>query len=82
MEQNIGQMVAGRIQPEELGIEDVREGGKWMPVARVRLGEGQTDPVVSKARGDDGIFVNVILIVVSDELVPEGLAKDQPDKTR
>ena len=75
-------MVAGRIQPEELKVQHVRKRGERMPVARVWLSESQTDPVHRKARGDDRTFVNVILVVVSYELVLEGLAKDQPDKTR
>jgi hypothetical protein len=82
MEKDTRKMVAAGIEAEELKIQHVRERGKRMPVSRVGLSEGQADAIERKARGHDRTFINVILIVISDELVPKGLAKDQPDKTR
>ena len=82
MKQDAGKMMPGRIQPVELRIEHVGKRGERMPVASLRLSESGVNAGKRKARDNNRIFVNVILIVVRDELVPEGLAKDQPDQAR
>jgi hypothetical protein len=53
-----------------------------VPVPRLRLGKSCPDAVGRETRDDDGILVNVILIVVGYELMAQGLAKNEPDKTR
>jgi hypothetical protein len=49
-----------------------------MPVASVTVSEGPRDTGNSQARGNRRIFVNVAVVVVVNELVPERLAEDQP----
>ena len=79
MEQDIGEMMPRRIQAVELAVQHVGQGGQGMPVDPMPLGEGLDNPVPTEPPGDGGILVNVNIIVVVDELMVQGLAKDGPD---
>ena len=77
MEKNINLMVCSGIKPEELTIQHVRKPGKWMPVTCNTGSKGPLHSRPGQAVLDDGIFINVSLIVVIDEIVSEHLAKTQ-----
>ena len=51
-----------------------------MPVVGMHMSEGPLNPVEGEAVRDPWILVDVVIVVVVDELVPEGLAEDGPDK--
>ena len=53
-----------------------------MPVLRVDMGECPANTCDAKAAGYLGIFIDVPRIVVVNELVPEGLAKNNPCECR
>lgn len=49
-----------------------------MPVTGVAVSEGPGHARNSQSRRDGRIFVNVSVVVVVNELMPEGLAENQP----
>ena len=53
-----------------------------MPVVGMRMGEGPSNPLEGETARDPWIFVDVLKVVQVDELVPKGLAEDNPDNCR
>ena len=45
----------------------------------MHMGEGPSNPLQAEAVRDPWILVNILIVVVVDELVPERLAEDNPD---
>ena len=81
MQQHVRQMMSPRPETVEFAIQHVRNRGQRMPVVGMHMREGPLHPVESKAARDPWIFVHVLVIIVVDELVPEGLAEDDPDNS-
>ena len=81
MQQDVCQMMSPRLETEKLTIQHVRNRGKRMPVVRMHMSEGPLNPVEGEAVCDPWILVNVLIVVVIDKLVPEGLAEDDPDNS-
>ena len=52
-----------------------------MPVVSMDMRESPLNPIKGETVRDSWIFVNVLIIVIVDELVPKGLAKDDPDNS-
>ena len=82
MEQDIRPMMPPRLESVELTIQHVRQEGEGMPVIDRNSAEGPLNSISGQARGDPRILVNVIIVVVVDEVMPQGLAKDDPDDQR
>ena len=49
-----------------------------MPVSRVWVGKGTDYPINSQAPCDQGIIVNVDMVIEVDKIMPHRLTKDQP----
>ena len=81
MQQHIRQMMSPWLETVKLTIQHVRNGGQRMPVVSVHMRESPLNPVQGETVHDPWIFGNVLIVVVVDELVPEGLAKDDPDNS-
>src|SRR5438477_13090314 len=79
MQQDIRQMMSLRLETVKLTIQHVRDGGKGMPVISMHMGEGPLNPLEGETVRDPWIFVYVLIVIVVDELVPNGLAEDDPD---
>src|ERR1700736_4868551 len=71
-------MVTGWIESEYLAIDHVRDSRERMPVLRVRLSKRRDKAVPRQAGADFAIFVNVVLVVVINELVLQGLTENGP----
>ena len=69
MKDQIGDVVAGRVQPVELAVCGVREPGQRMPIAGVSACKSPFYRRPSKTTLDKRILVNVKLVVKIDELV-------------
>src|SRR5205085_8425742 len=82
MQQHVRQMMSPRLETIKLTIQHVRNSGQRMPVVGMHMGEGPLNPVNGETIRDPWIFVNVLIVVVVDELVPKGLAEDDPDNSR
>ena len=67
------------MQAVKLTIQHVRNRSEWMPVAGMHMGERPFDPAWRKAICDPGILDDVTLIVVTQKVMPERLAKSDPD---
>src|SRR5689334_2478919 len=74
-------MMSPRLETIQLTIHHVRNGRNRVPVVGVHMGEGPSNSSETKAIGDPRIIVNILIIVVINELVPERLAKHNPDNT-
>src|SRR5438552_13205562 len=79
MQQDIRQMMSPRLETVELTIQHVRNGSQRMPVVRMHMGEGPLNPLEGETVRDPWILVYVLIVVVVDKLVPNGLAEDDPD---
>lgn len=53
-----------------------------MPVVRMTVRERPNDSVEGKPTHRFGVLINISVVVIVDELVPERLAKDQPRDCR
>src|SRR4051794_34526901 len=73
-------MMSPRLETVKLTIQHMGNGGERMPIVCVHMSEGPPDPVEGKTVRDRWILVNVVIVIVVDELVPKGLAKNDPDK--
>ena len=79
MQQDVRQMMSPRLEAVKLTIQHVRNGGKRMPVVSMHMGEGPLHPVEAKTAPDSRISENIGIVIVVDELVPQSLAKNDPD---
>src|SRR5436190_2272291 len=79
MQQDVRHMMSPRLETVKLTIQHVRNGGKRMPVGRMHMSEGPSNPLQGETVRDPWIFENVIKVVQVDEVVPKGLAEDNPD---
>src|ERR1700686_1172351 len=78
MQKNIRKMMSARFQPVELAIQHMRDGRQRMPVLGMNMCEGPRDTRDSETACYFRILIDVVLIIVVNELVPERLAKNQP----
>ena len=79
MEKNVGEMVSTGLQPKELAIEHVRDGGKWNPIANVTLSKRRADSAQRQTADDFRPILYVGVIIVPNKLMIEGLAENNPD---
>ena len=75
-------MMSPGLEPVELTIQHMRDGGEWLPVASAEMSEGPLHIIKSKTAGYSWIGINVGTIVVIHELVMKGSAKRNPDHDR
>ena len=78
VEHQVGQMMARRLQTEELAIQHMGDPGQRVPVAGVHMGKRPNDSIQFEAAGDRRVFEDVIAVVEINELVVNRLAKDEP----
>ena len=71
-------MMAAGLQPEQLAIEHVRNRRQWVPVARVCVRERPGNVPEVNSAGDDGVFIDVNVIVEINEIVSERLTEQGP----
>ena len=69
VKQHVDEMVRAGVEAEEFAVRHVREPGERMPVARVTGGERPFDSRPRQSFLHDGIFRDVILIVVIHKTV-------------
>src|SRR5205809_397596 len=81
MQQDVRQMMSPWLETVKLTIKHVRNGGQRMPVVSMHMRESPLNPVNRETVRDSWIFVDVLIVVVVDELVPKGLAEDDPDNS-
>src|SRR5436189_1356189 len=79
MQQDVGHMMSPGLDSVKLTIQHVRNGGKRMPVVSMHMGEGPLYPFNGETVRNPRILVNVLIVVIVDELMPKGLAEDDPD---
>lgn len=63
----------------DLTIEHMRNAGERMPVGSMHVSESPLDPVESETFGDPWILANILVVIVIDELMSEGLTENDPD---
>ena len=74
-------MMSPRLETVELTIQHVRNGRERMPVVSMHMSERPLNPVECETVRYRWILVNIVIVVVVHELVPEGLAEDNPDNS-
>ncbi len=67
MQQNIGGVVAGRVELKKLAIQSVGKPGHRMPVGRVVGGESPRDRIPGEPRLNVDVVSNIGVVVVIDE---------------
>jgi hypothetical protein len=82
MQQDVGQVVSGWVKAIKLAIQHVRERGNRVPVIGVDVRKRPDDISEAQARLNRGIGIDIILVVVIDEVMPERLAKNGPGNQR
>ena len=80
MQQNVREMMAARLEIENLAIDHVRDERERMPVARLNIDERPGETVKRYPLRHQRVSVNVGLVVVVHEIVAERLAEDDPDE--
>src|SRR5690242_7388404 len=75
---DVAEMMSGGFQPVKLTIEHVRDPGERMPIGRVSLSERPTNPGQAYPTANLRIFVDVVVVIVIDEIVREGLPENRP----
>src|SRR5436190_6418441 len=72
-------MMIARLLSVKATIQHVRNRRKRMPVGSMHMCEGPSNPLEGETVRDLRIFENVLKVVQVDEVVPKGLAEDDPD---
>ena len=78
MQQHIGEVMAAGLEPEQLGVEHVRNRRERMPVSRMRMGKRDEYAGERKSSVDDRVLININIIVEIDEIVPQCLTENEP----
>ena len=79
MKQDIGQMMAARMQTVELAVQHARDGRHGQPLATsIDMGEYPDNPMQVDPLGNRGVVVNINVVVVVDEIVAQGLPENGP----
>ena len=78
MQEDIYEVVPARFETEKLTIQHVRKCCERMPVTSVIVRKCPADAVKRQTAADNWIVINVSSIIVINEIVLEGLPKDQP----
>ena len=76
MKQDIAQVVAPRLKTVDLAVKHVRDCRQWVPVIRMDMRESPLNPLPTQTSSDARVLVDVVVIIVIDELVPERLPED------
>jgi hypothetical protein len=79
VKQHIREMVPARPRAEELGIQQMGNGGQRSVVPALTVGERPPDPFPIQPLQNDPVLIDNFVIVVVDEPEPDGLAEDHPD---
>ena len=69
MKSDVDDMRAAGIEAEDLAIGHVRKPGERVPVVGLPVNERPCDAPPGETREDDGVLINVIVIVIGDKLV-------------
>ena len=72
MEQDVGQMVAARLQAPQRTVRHVREPRQRMPVGCMHGGKGPLCAVNRKTLVHPRVFIDVLFVVEIDESVSRG----------
>src|SRR3954451_16124734 len=80
VQQNIREMMPARVESVDLAVGHVRNRGQRMPVIRMHMSEGPENSVEAQTIYDDRIIVDVIVVVIIQELMPNRLCKNHPDE--
>ena len=78
LEEDIDKMMASWIEPEKLAIQHVGNACQWVPVIGMTISKSPSYPVDRQTTGHFGIFINVPVIIVVNEIVAKRLTEDQP----
>ena len=79
VQQYIGEVMQAGVEPEKLHIQHMREPGQRMPVGGVLTGKGGYNTGAAQPTGNNGVIVNVLVIVVDRKPKPRSLPIDCDD---
>ncbi len=79
VKQDVSKMMSPGLESVKLAIQHVGNGGEWMPVGCMHMGESPCKIPWRETVQYFWVGVNVRTIVVIHELVMKGLAKHDPD---
>src|SRR5436853_7239424 len=80
VQQNVCEMMTAGFQIEDLAIKHVRNQGERVPIVRLRVDESFADGVPTQSAANQRIAVDVGLIVIVNEVVPERLTEHAPNQ--
>ncbi len=72
-------MVPSGPEAVDPAVQHVGDPGQGVPVAEFAIGQRPAQPFQGQPPLDDGVLIDIRVVVVIDELVPDGLAEDQDD---
>lgn len=75
-------MMSACLQAVPLAVEHVRNRREWMPVLRMNMAHGPANATQANAAGYLRILINVVVIVVVNEIVPQRLGENNPGDNR
>jgi len=80
VQQDICEMVSSRLQPIQLAVEHVGNRRQRVPVHGMNMSECPGNAAETEAACYVCVFINVTRIIVVNEVMPKGLAKNNPRK--
>ena len=69
VKKQIGQVVAPGLHPVKLTVQHVGQPGQGVPVGRVEGGETPFHSLPREPRPDQGVFVDIHVVIAGDELI-------------
>ena len=79
VEQDIGKMMAAGVQSVKLAVQHMGKPGQRVPVEAVDMGKRPAKSLPGQTLLNDRVLIHIHVVVVSDKVVPQRLAEDQPD---
>ena len=76
VEEDIGEVMSAGIQSVKLAVQHVGKPSQWMPVGRVKAGEGPGDSLEGQTLRNHRILKHIFIVVVENELVMQRLAEN------
>ena len=73
-------MVSRRLQPVDLAVQHVGDGGQRMPVGGMDMGERPGNARDGEPPRHLGAVADVFRVVIINELVRQGLPENDPDQ--
>jgi hypothetical protein len=80
VQQHVYRVMPSWIGAEELPVGHMRQRGERVPVPRMWLGERPLHRGPRQPAFDLRVIVNIDVVVIIDEAVPQRLAEDGPDQ--